>query len=326
MGINIPLNIPRKTFQPIWAYISYLISSFHCGQAQNGRCLRGEVVVFEPLSSHLEGCTWTMIFIIYYAIVLLLSLLSTALHVDDRTQQQQRDLQTVGTLTNFRLVNASAGNQGQPFIDPLVDGSVIHLGDYEPGQAFGMEVIQAISTDKTIGSVRFSTSFAGKTFFRIDNSRPFSLCGNMQRVFRGCSRFVSGSFHVTATPFQLPGAVGTAGNEVSVSFTIVNGTSDVPVTTPSAWIEVDRNAPLDVRHEACFVMVGRKAYLLAGRSRKPVNIYDPVSRTWTNGAEPPTQLHHAQCVVADAKIWLVSAWTGGYPREANAGYIYVSYE
>ena len=95
-------------------------------------------------------------------------------------------------------------------------------------------------------------------------------------------------------------------------------------TAPAQWIEVNLNAPLNARHEACFLMVGRKAYLLAGRGIKPVNIYDPVTRTWTNGTAPPIQIHHTQCVaVNNDSIWIVSAWTGGYPMERNTDKIYV---
>ena len=70
-------------------------------------------------------------------------------------------------------------------------------------------------------------------------------------------------------------------------------------------------------------MVGRKAYLLAGRGVQAVNIYDPVTRTWTNGTAPPIQIHHTQCVAVGNSIWIVSSWTGGYPMEKNTDKIYV---
>jgi hypothetical protein len=102
-----------------------------------------------------------------------------------------------------------------------------------------------------------------------------------------------------------------------------------PVPTPTitniaTWIEVNPNAPINARHEACFVMVGRKAYLLAGRGVQAINIYDPVTRTWTNGTAPPIQIHHAQCIAVSNSIWIVSSWTGGFPMEKNTDKIYVS--
>jgi hypothetical protein len=101
-------------------------------------------------------------------------------------------------------------------------------------------------------------------------------------------------------------------------------TSASKATGPPGWVVVNPNATLNARHEACFVMVGRKAYLLAGRNINPVNIYDPVTRNWTNGAAPPIQLHHTQCVAVDNDIWLVSPWTGGFPMEKLVGNTYVS--
>lgn len=91
----------------------------------------------------------------------------------------------------------------------------------------------------------------------------------------------------------------------------------------SKWIEIDANASLTARHEACFVMVGRKGYLIGGRTWLPVNIYDPETNTWTNGTQPPVVLHHMQCVAVDGKVWIVAAWTGWYPKETNIEYIYI---
>jgi N-acetylneuraminic acid mutarotase len=72
-------------------------------------------------------------------------------------------------------------------------------------------------------------------------------------------------------------------------------------------------------------MVGDKAILAGGRYRgsNAVDIYDPATRTWTQGKAPPIELHHMQCVVVDSQLWIVSAWTGSYPREQNAGDIYI---
>ena len=100
------------------------------------------------------------------------------------------------------------------------------------------------------------------------------------------------------------------------------------ITTPIAlsngvWIETDPNASIDRRHEACFVMVGSKAYLLGGRRTLELDIFDPQSRSWTKGQDLPIELHHMQCVAAQGKIWIVAAWTGDFPREQNTDVSYV---
>src|SRR5690606_39171325 len=58
------------------------------------------------------------------------------------------------------------------------------------------------------------------------------------------------------------------------------------------------------RHENGFVEIGGKFYLFGRRGIKPVNIFDPVTNTWTAGASPPIELHHFQAVVYQNKIYI----------------------
>lgn len=143
-----------------------------------------------------------------------------------------------------------------------------------------------------------------------------------------------GTAPVAAPPVAVP--TPTAKVPVPVSVPAPVAPLPAPVTTPGGtppsttttvagqWIQVDSSAPISARQEACFLMVNRKAYLLGGRGVKPVDIYDPVARSWSHGPAPPMELHHAQCVAADDKIWLVSPWTGSYPSERTVahGYVY----
>jgi hypothetical protein len=98
-----------------------------------------------------------------------------------------------------------------------------------------------------------------------------------------------------------------------------------PTIQNGTWYETNANAPIQARHEACFIMVGRRAVLLGGRGTKRPQIYNPVTKLWSDGNYPPgnIQLHHMQCVVVQNKVWIVSAWTGDYPNEQNAPNIYV---
>ena len=77
------------------------------------------------------------------------------------------------------------------------------------------------------------------------------------------------------------------------------------------------------RHENAYVESGGLFYLLGGRGIKPVNIFDPVTATWTNGAAPPIELHHFQAVSYAGKIYVVSAFTGGFPNEVPVDSVYV---
>ncbi len=84
----------------------------------------------------------------------------------------------------------------------------------------------------------------------------------------------------------------------------------------------DESKPVQ-RHEAAFVRVGEKFYLLGGRSIRPVSIYDTQTGTWTEGTEPPIEMHHFQPVVYDNKIYCISAMTGGWPNETPTTHVYI---
>lgn len=75
-----------------------------------------------------------------------------------------------------------------------------------------------------------------------------------------------------------------------------------------------RNAPT-ARHENAFVKVDDRFYLLGGRGDRPVDIYDPETQTWREGARPPFQLHHFQAVAQDGLIYVIGAFTDDYPTE-----------
>lgn len=90
-----------------------------------------------------------------------------------------------------------------------------------------------------------------------------------------------------------------------------------PAAAPAGWhavMSADSSRP-HARHEAAFVGMDDKYYLLGGRGIKPVDIYDSQTRTWTSGALPPVEIHHFQPVIYEDEIYLLGAMTGGYPGE-----------
>ncbi|MEO9894230.1 kelch repeat-containing protein [Aurantibacter sp.] len=76
------------------------------------------------------------------------------------------------------------------------------------------------------------------------------------------------------------------------------------------------------RHEAAFVRVKDKFYLLGGRGIRPVSIFNPDTMLWSQGSKPPLELHHFQPVVFEDRIYIISALTGGYPNEKPTEFIY----
>ncbi|NNF32561.1 MAG: galactose oxidase [Saprospiraceae bacterium] len=85
---------------------------------------------------------------------------------------------------------------------------------------------------------------------------------------------------------------------------------------------VDGSEPIK-RHEAAFVKVGDKFYLVGGRRMNPVSIYHTKSNKWTTGAAPPIELHHFQPVVYGKDIYVLGALTGRYPGETPVPNIYI---
>ena len=71
------------------------------------------------------------------------------------------------------------------------------------------------------------------------------------------------------------------------------------------------------RHEAAYVQVGNKFYLLGGRENDSnVNIYNPATDSWTIGADAPFPVHHAQALEYDGLIYMVGAFQdNNFPNE-----------
>lgn len=89
------------------------------------------------------------------------------------------------------------------------------------------------------------------------------------------------------------------------------------------WAVVVPHADAHKRHEAAFVQVGDKYYLLGGRGIKPVDIYDPAARRWSEGAAPPVELHHFQAVTYHGLIIVAGALVGSWPYEIPSSHLYI---
>ncbi|WPR70399.1 kelch repeat-containing protein [Flavobacterium sp. NG2] len=84
----------------------------------------------------------------------------------------------------------------------------------------------------------------------------------------------------------------------------------------------DNSLPI-ARHEAAFIRVGKKMFLLGGRGIKPTSIFDIETQKWTKGTKPPIELHHFQPVVHNSKVYIIGALTGPYPSETPVPNIYI---
>lgn len=141
---------------------------------------------------------------------------------------------------------------------------------------------------------------------------------------------------LTVSPSRVPSSSATINSSASSGLTasVSFGTTATPTPRPTRaparrspspkWATVSTTGEPTGRHEACFVMVKGKGYLLGGRgSRKPVDVFDPATRTWTRRDGAGVELHHMQCVAVGSRVYVVSAWTGGYPNESSQDKIYI---
>ena len=213
-----------------------------------------------------------------------------------------------GSAVALQLIDARTNS---PLVE-LTDGAVVDVATLASGSTAWN--VQATKRDPGVAGVRFVETG------RQETNEPFSFCGDSGGDYNDCSELSLGSNTVTVVPYTSNNVeIGS----LSVTFELID--SSIP---PGRWIEIDSAAPIDARHEACFVMVdnpaiGRRGYLVGGRGDRALDIFDPVTRTWTTGATVPLQLHHMQCVQAQGKLWIVAAWTAGFPREENPEFMYV---
>lgn len=90
------------------------------------------------------------------------------------------------------------------------------------------------------------------------------------------------------------------------------------------WQTLDCIGEPVARHEAGFVEVDDKFYLMGGRRIQEISIFDPKTKIWTSGAKPPIELHHFQGFSYKGDIYAIGAHTGQYPHETpvQESYIY----
>ncbi|MCV9389263.1 Kelch repeat-containing protein [Reichenbachiella ulvae] len=78
-----------------------------------------------------------------------------------------------------------------------------------------------------------------------------------------------------------------------------------------------------VRHEAGAVAVNGKLYLLGGRRIQAVDVFDPKTNVWDSLSKVPQEMHHFQPIVYKNRVYIVGAFTGGYPKESPIPHIWI---
>ncbi|MBZ9728787.1 galactose oxidase [Salegentibacter sp. JZCK2] len=90
-----------------------------------------------------------------------------------------------------------------------------------------------------------------------------------------------------------------------------------------SWKKLPANGEAQERHENAFVQAGKRFILIGGRGNKPIDIYHTENQTWKQGAQPPLEMHHFQAVSLDGLVYVLGAFTGGWPDEDPIPNIYI---
>ena len=93
--------------------------------------------------------------------------------------------------------------------------------------------------------------------------------------------------------------------------------------TKGPWQRLLTTGCATYRHESAFVEVDGKFYALGGRNTDKVDIFDPLTKTWSEGAPTPLEMHHFQAIAYQDEIWVIGGFTGPYPKEEPMPFLYV---
>lgn len=104
---------------------------------------------------------------------------------------------------------------------------------------------------------------------------------------------------------------------ISLFFSVVN------ISFAQSWQVVNPENECTNRHENSLTAVGEKLVLVGGRGVKPVEVFDTNASKWTSLANTPLEMHHFQAVVYNNELWILGAFTGGYPHETPIPNIYI---
>jgi N-acetylneuraminic acid mutarotase len=89
------------------------------------------------------------------------------------------------------------------------------------------------------------------------------------------------------------------------------------------WETVSTENTCTSRHENALAAVKDKLVLLGGRGIKPTESFDLKTKKWTQHIETPIEMHHFQAITYQNEVWVLGAFTGGYPHETPIPNIYI---
>ena len=167
-----------------------------------------------------------------------------------------------------------------------------------------------LAVDPNTGKIQPKYSSNGGTIVNLGT--PIQVNGALFNLLKSTSAYAVGVISTSrgSTPF-------------TATWDYIYVSND-PNTATGAWNTVVPASGLDTaREENAYVQAGDKFYLLGGRGIKPVQLYDPVNKSWINKASPPVEINHFQAVTLNGLIYAAGAFGGAYPHETPRTSIYM---
>lgn len=90
-----------------------------------------------------------------------------------------------------------------------------------------------------------------------------------------------------------------------------------------SWKNLPAKGEPHERHENALAIVGDNIILIGGRGNKPLDILNTKTMEWSQGAQPPFEIHHFQAVAMDGLLYVLGAFTGGWPFETPLSHVLI---
>lgn len=94
-------------------------------------------------------------------------------------------------------------------------------------------------------------------------------------------------------------------------------------TSAQSWQLVETSGEPVKRHENSLTSIGSKLYVFGGRGVKPMDVLNTETNIWRSKGETPLEMHHFQAVNHKGEIYVLGAFTGGYPHETPIPNIHI---
>jgi len=202
---------------------------------------------------------------------------------------------------------------GSPTINNYVFSSLLAAAELE----------LSLSVNPANGTIQPMLSVNGSNTFPL-GSGPISTSGSLLNAIQNTN--VALAVGITASAVDAGAPFTAIWDDINILFndpnalvgqweTINDGSNCAPFGSPGS-------CPTQ-RHETAYIEVGDKFYVVGGRETNTVNIYDPLTDVWTEGATAPINLHHFQSLEYQGLIYVMGAFTGDFPNDAPVPNIYI---